>query len=112
METVEALAAVAEPVDQIVAHSTTVIRVAAAVVNPSATNVQRLDTSVGSVRTEATTTPNATNARKWAITARIVQREAPINASIVERYSSILLYAYTLFTEMMIFFKILEIISL
>ena len=80
-ETVEALA-VAEAVDQIVAHSTTVIRV---VVNPSATNVQRLDTLVGSVRTEATTTPNATSARKWAITAGIVQREARINASTVER---------------------------
>ena len=77
----EALA-VAEAVDQIVAHSTTVIRV---VVNPSATNVQRLDTLVGSVRTEATTTPNATSARKWAITAGIVQREARINASTVER---------------------------
>ena len=75
---------VAEAVDQrIVALSTRVTRVVAA--NPSATNVQRLDTSAGSVPTEATTTPNATNARKWATTAGIVQREAPINASTVGR---------------------------
>ena len=75
---------VGEGVDQrIVGLSTRVIRVVA--VNPSATNVQRSDTSAASVPTEATTTPNATNARKWAITAGIVQREAPINASTVGR---------------------------
>ena len=75
---------VGEAVDRrIVALSTRVTRVVAA--NPSATNVQRSDTSAGSVPTEATTTPNATNAQKWATTAGIVQREAPINASTVGR---------------------------